>query len=207
MCFFVIADYLNVMSTDANDDDSIDHSIPTPSSSLTSLPTIFPSTASTSSAFYHSSSSSSHRSSVDFSISSRQFQPFHPSSSAGFSMSFYGNNHSGPSSASQFEERKTNPLISDTEKCGVCGEAAAKHVHYGATTCFSCRAFFRRSIQNGSAKQYNCKKGGHCDITLKTRKNCQKCRLEKCFTAGMKASWVLTEEERFRRSVIAFWRF
>ena len=29
-----------------------------------------------------------------------------------------------------------NPLISETEKCNVCGEAAAKHVHYGATTCF-----------------------------------------------------------------------
>ena len=29
-----------------------------------------------------------------------------------------------------------NPLISETEKCKVCGEAAAKHVHYGATTCF-----------------------------------------------------------------------
>ena len=25
----------------------------------------------------------------------------------------------------------------------VCNEPAAKHVHYGAMTCFSCRAFFR----------------------------------------------------------------
>lgn len=156
-----------------------------------SMPVIFPSaTPSTSSTFYPSSASSS-RSSIDYSSNSQQFQPFHTNS--GFSMAFH---HSITSS---FEERKANPLISDTEKCGVCGEAAAKHVHYGATTCFSCRAFFRRSIQNGSAKQYNCKKGGNCDITLKTRKNCQKCRLEKCFTAGMKASWVLTEEERFRR--------
>jgi len=40
-----------------------------------------------------------------------------------------------------------NPLISDTEKCRVCEEPAARHIHYGATTCFSCRAFFRRSIQ------------------------------------------------------------
>ena len=27
----------------------------------------------------------------------------------------------------------------------VCNEPAAKHVHYGAMTCFSCRAFFRFS--------------------------------------------------------------
>ena len=41
-----------------------------------------------------------------------------------------------------------NPLISSTEKCKVCREPAAKHIHYGSVTCFSCRAFFRRSIQN-----------------------------------------------------------
>ena len=41
-----------------------------------------------------------------------------------------------------------NPLISSTEKCKVCKEPAAKHIHYGSVTCFSCRAFFRRSIQN-----------------------------------------------------------
>ena len=28
----------------------------------------------------------------------------------------------------------------------ICGERAARHVHYGATTCFSCRAFFRSPI-------------------------------------------------------------
>ena len=42
----------------------------------------------------------------------------------------------------------SNPLISTTEKCKVCREPAAKHIHYGSVTCFSCRAFFRRSIQN-----------------------------------------------------------
>lgn len=33
----------------------------------------------------------------------------------------------------------------------------------------------------------------------RSRKNCQKCRLEKCLTAGMKPSWVLSDEERDRR--------
>ena len=97
------------------------------------------------------------------------------------------------------KDKKANPLISDTEKCGVCGEPAARHIHYGAVTCFSCRAFFRRSIQNGQGKQYSCRKDGNCEITLKTRKGCQKCRFQKCIDAGMKTTWVLTEEERFRR--------
>ena len=97
------------------------------------------------------------------------------------------------------DKNSRNPLLSETEKCGVCGAAAAKHVHYGATTCFSCRAFFRRSIQNGAAKQYVCRKGNNCQIMVKTRKNCQKCRIDKCLDAGMKISWVLTEDERHKR--------
>ena len=46
-----------------------------------------------------------------------------------------------------------NPLISSTEKCKVCREPAAKHIHYGSVTCFSCRAFFRRSIQNQGKRE------------------------------------------------------
>lgn len=38
---------------------------------------------------------------------------------------------------------------------------------------------------------YKCTKGGHCQITLKTRKNCQFCRFQACEKAGMKRSWVL----------------
>ena len=102
-------------------------------------------------------------------------------------------------SPSGSDKNSRNPLLSETEKCGVCGAAAAKHVHYGATTCFSCRAFFRRSIQNGAAKQYVCRKGNNCQIMVKTRKNCQKCRIDKCLDAGMKISWVLTEDERHKR--------
>ena len=33
-------------------------------------------------------------------------------------------------------------------------------------------------------------------MTLKTRKNCQACRYKLCEAAGMKTTWVLTEEER-----------
>merc|ERR1719422_1723357 len=90
-------------------------------------------------------------------------------------------------------------LLSPTDKCKVCNEPAAKHVHYGAMTCFSCRAFFRRSIQNKTAATYVCRRSRNCEINLRTRKNCQFCRYAKCISAGMKPSWVLSEGERQRR--------
>ena len=36
-------------------------------------------------------------------------------------------------------------------------------------------------------------------INLLTRKNCQYCRYQKCLGAGMRPSWILSEEERVRR--------
>merc|ERR1719347_992584 len=44
-------------------------------------------------------------------------------------------------------------------------------------SCFSCRAFFRRSIQNKTANTYVCRRNKDCQINLKTRKNCQFCRI------------------------------
>jgi len=90
-------------------------------------------------------------------------------------------------------------LLSPTEKCKICQEQAAKHIHYGAMTCFSCRAFFRRSIQNKTAATYACRRNKTCEINLKTRKNCQYCRYQKCILVGMKPTWVLSDEERERR--------
>jgi len=90
-------------------------------------------------------------------------------------------------------------LLSPVDKCKVCGEPAAKHIHYGAMSCFSCRAFFRRSIQNKTANTYVCRRTKDCQINLKTRKNCQFCRYERCLSVGMKPSWVLSPDERERR--------
>merc|ERR1719312_2425469 len=89
--------------------------------------------------------------------------------------------------------------MSDTEICKVCGAPAARHFHYGATTCFSCRAFFRRSVRVMQEKPYRCRKMGSCQVTPKTRKNCQKCRFQKCLDIGMKPGWVLNEQDRARR--------
>ena len=47
---------------------------------------------------------------------------------------------------------------------------------YVLQVCPSCRAFFRRSVQSGYNATYFCVKDGQCEVTLKTRKNCQYCR-------------------------------
>ena len=80
--------------------------------------------------------------------------------------------------------------------CNVCLEEAGKHCYYGGQSCTSCRAFFRRSVQSGSWQRYFCTKHRNCEIRLKTRKKCQFCRYKACLNAGMKANWVLNEEEK-----------
>lgn len=95
--------------------------------------------------------------------------------------------------------KKSDNLISATKKCKVCGEPAAKHIHYGSVSCFSCRAFFRRSIRNNASNKYTCRRQGKCEINKKTRKSCQKCRFELCLEVGMKPNWVLSDAERDQR--------
>ena len=95
------------------------------------------------------------------------------------------------------ERRRTRGAgAAQVRPCKVCGEMAGRHSYYGGEVCPSCRAFFRRSVQSGYNATYYCVKEGACEVTLKTRKNCQYCRYRLCENAGMKTSWVLTEEER-----------
>jgi len=79
--------------------------------------------------------------------------------------------------------------------CGVCGSPATDVQHYGATACYSCRAFFRRCI--GAGKEYrNCsRKTDRCVVDAVNRTNCKKCRFQKCLKVGMKPEKV----DRIRR--------
>jgi hypothetical protein len=81
--------------------------------------------------------------------------------------------------------------------CPVCGNEAGKHSHYGGRGCSSCRAFFRRSVQNRSYEKFSCTKGSkNCKIDSKSWKSCRYCRYHRCLASGMKPSWVLNETER-----------
>ena len=79
--------------------------------------------------------------------------------------------------------------------CGVCGDIA-KSYHFGGLSCDSCKAFFRRSVQNDNYLHFQCCHRGQCVISLSNRKSCQYCRMKRCFAIGMEKSWVMTEEER-----------
>merc|ERR1719462_923368 len=94
------------------------------------------------------------------------------------------------------KSREKSGETGEVRPCRVCGERAGKHSYYGGQVCPSCRAFFRRSVQSGYNATYFCVKDGNCEVTLKTRKNCQYCRYKLCEAAGMKTTWVLTDAER-----------
>lgn len=65
--------------------------------------------------------------------------------------------------------------------CEVCGDSAARQ-HYGAIACIPCTSFFQREAN----KRYTCVGDGTCEITKDKGARCKKCRLQKCFAAGMK---------------------
>ena len=86
-------------------------------------------------------------------------------------------------------------------------------LHYGAVTCYSCRAFFRRA-QDRKRKMI-CKQSGACNIeqsrqsssldvskpslVCREGKHCPKCRLDKCLAVGMLPDLVLNTEEKIDR--------
>ena len=80
--------------------------------------------------------------------------------------------------------------------CPICGHEAGKHSHYGGKGCASCRAFFRRSVQNKSYQNFACAKNKNCAIDSKSWKSCRYCRFQRCLDSGMKPSWVMNDEER-----------
>uniref|UniRef100_T1JKD5 Nuclear receptor domain-containing protein n=1 Tax=Strigamia maritima TaxID=126957 RepID=T1JKD5_STRMM len=97
---------------------------------------------------------------------------------------------SSASEVSSTETKSRAPKI-----CGACGDNA-KSCHFGAISCDSCKAFFRRSVQNDAYKHFYCPYDGRCHISMSSRKCCQYCRFKKCETIGMEKGWVMSEEQR-----------
>ncbi|CAG2165392.1 unnamed protein product, partial [Oppiella nova] len=79
-----------------------------------------------------------------------------------------------------------NELAIDNGETGLISEDVWDYGrNYGAVTCETCKAFFRRVVTK-DYRHLDCHLNGKCIITTKTRKCCQKCRLDKCFAVGMK---------------------
>ncbi|CAL2034304.1 unnamed protein product [Caenorhabditis brenneri] len=80
--------------------------------------------------------------------------------------------------------------------CRVCGDKAIGY-NFNVITCESCKAFFRRNANN--EKNMKCPFTEQCDINTVSRRYCQKCRLTKCFSVGMKKEWIMSEEARVEK--------
>lgn len=78
----------------------------------------------------------------------------------------------------------------------VCGDKALGY-NFNAITCESCKAFFRRNAL--LTKEFTCPFSQNCEITVITRRFCQRCRLEKCFQIGMKKEHIMSEEDKIRK--------
>ena len=74
---------------------------------------------------------------------------------------------------------KTKKDKMGASECQICQKEMEKaRMHYGGTSCYSCRAFFRRTTQRENLLR--CKLGRKCKIDHQERKHCPPCRYEKC---------------------------
>jgi len=88
-----------------------------------------------------------------------------------------------------------DPSYGDCSVCSVRDLATGKH--YGAVTCYSCRAFFRRVPER--KRHPRCKLQSSCSVRHDADKPCGGCRFEKCFSVGMQLELVLNEDEKKER--------
>ncbi len=89
--------------------------------------------------------------------------------------------------------------------CAICNvDTGSYNLNYGANTCLSCRAFFRRAVQKTRNPQFTCKNGGNCEMNEETRRACKACRYQACLNAGMLPECVMkgTEvQQRFAKYI------
>ncbi|CAF1389963.1 unnamed protein product [Adineta steineri] len=106
-----------------------------------------------------------------------------------------GNNNkiSNQQSTVQSSEKKNKPK-SGSLICVVCGSSANSY-NFGAITCESCKAFFRRNARK-EFTTLHCNGKGDCKITLETRRDCSACRLARCFDSGMQCDRIVTVEQK-----------
>ena len=96
-----------------------------------------------------------------------------------------------------------------THECPVCLQSANGHIHYGSVACFACRGFFRRTTLSlngraGRGGKSKCGYNGHCEIKDKiSRMHCPSCRYDKCLSVGMKAEFVMSEQDKKEAKAMA----
>ncbi|XP_073963351.1 nuclear hormone receptor HR96 [Choristoneura fumiferana] len=91
------------------------------------------------------------------------------------------------------DEEQKKELAPHQKICLVCGDKALGY-NFNAISCESCKAFFRRNAL--TSKEFKCPFTNNCDITVITRRFCQKCRLEKCLAIGMVKEFIMSDEDK-----------
>ena len=108
---------------------------------------------------------------------------------------------------------KTKKIKKLPHVCGVCAAPAPDHIHFGGErssflfldfasspgrTCFSCRAFFRRTVLRVARRGLKyCREGsGECEVT-QSAKACIHCRYIKCLNIGMVPELVKGKRKKF----------
>eukprot|EP00095_Tigriopus_kingsejongensis_P000488 snap_masked-scaffold233_size243130-processed-gene-1.8 protein:Tk00488 transcript:snap_masked-scaffold233_size243130-processed-gene-1.8-mRNA-1 annotation:"nuclear hormone receptor ftz-f1-like" len=85
-----------------------------------------------------------------------------------------------------------------SDTCSVClSKSENYHLNYGAPTCLSCRAFFRRAVTG--QKIQPCLMNRTCEISVQNRGDCRYCRYQKCMAVGMKPDQVMSETSKRAR--------
>uniref|UniRef100_A0A1I7TQX6 Nuclear receptor domain-containing protein n=1 Tax=Caenorhabditis tropicalis TaxID=1561998 RepID=A0A1I7TQX6_9PELO len=79
--------------------------------------------------------------------------------------------------------------------CAVCESPTAFTLHFGGRCCKACAAFFRRTV--ALDLKYECCSEGPCEIHFSMRLVCRECRLQKCYSAGMRSELVRSKRENF----------
>ncbi|OWA54960.1 hypothetical protein BV898_19347 [Hypsibius exemplaris] len=69
--------------------------------------------------------------------------------------------------------------------------------HFSVSTCEGCKAFFRRTIENG--RLYVCKFNNNC-VIARVNACCRACRYRKCLDVGMKITWTRTRRRQLQQS-------
>ncbi|KAK2493770.1 hypothetical protein MC885_007454 [Smutsia gigantea] len=78
-----------------------------------------------------------------------------------------------------------------TQACRVCGDKATGY-HFNVMTCEGCKGFFRRAMKRNVRLRCPFRKGT-CEITQRTRRQCQACRLRKCLESGMRKEMIMSD--------------
>ncbi|KAL8598364.1 hypothetical protein ACOMHN_047685 [Nucella lapillus] len=94
----------------------------------------------------------------------------------------------------KLKPKRIKRRVTGNRTCTVCGDHAIAH-NFGALTCETCKAFFRRNASKAQEIPA-CAFNQTCVITKVTRRFCACCRMAKCFAVGMDPLLILDEEDR-----------